>query len=520
MRSALTRLAATAIVGLSAAACSAAPAQERPANADTFVAGLGSEPDSLNPVMGYAADGGSLMFDGLVSRNADLSLRPALATSLPEVKGTTVTFTLRTGVTFHDGTPLTGADVAYTYRSVLDDKNNSGIRGDYAAIESVEAPDATTVVFHLTYPYAPILQRATLGIVPDGSLERSGFEARPVGTGPYRFVSRTPGDKIVLEANPTYWGGAPTIKKLVLAFASDDNVRATRMAAGEFDAAELPPKAAARFENTDGLTVHRVPSADYRGVMFPLDEPVTGDLAIRKALSLALDRAAMVKTILAGAGRPAFGPIPPGTTWHNPAVEGSGTPDQAAAAQVLDQAGWVRGADGVRAKDGTPATFTLMYPAGDSLRKELALAVASDAKKIGVDVRPTGLDWDAIEPRMGKDALIMGMGTPFDPDYTNYETFHSRFSGQGFFNPGHYKVPEVDALLEKGREETDPAARKQAYDALQQRVRDDEVWAYLVFLEHVYVVRGEWTGIAPSVEAHEHAAGGLFRNLAEWKPAA
>ncbi|WP_030452803.1 ABC transporter substrate-binding protein [Herbidospora cretacea] len=501
------------IAALALTAC-AAPTQSSPD--DTFVVGMSSEPDTLNPVLGYAPDGGSLLYDGLVSRNADLSLRPALAERVPEVEGTTVSFTLRKDVTFHDGTPLTSEDVVYTYQSVLDEKNNSSIRGDFAAIESVEAPDPATVVFRLRYPYAPILQRATLGIVPSGA----ALDARPVGTGPYRFVSWTPGDKIVLTANASYWGGAPAIKQLVMAYAADDNVRATRMAAGEFDATVLPPKAAARFDGRPGLTVHRVPSADYRGVMFPFGAPVTGDLAIRRAVNLALDRSAMVETILAGAGVPAFGPIAPGTTWHNPAVAGSATPDPAGAARILDEAGWRVGDDGVRAKDGVRASFTLMYPAGDSLRKDLALAVASDVKKVGLDVRLAGLDWDAIEPRMGRDALVMGYGTPFDPDYTNYELFHSDFAGQGFFNPGHYRVPEVDALLEKGREEADPAVRKQAYDAFQQRVGDDAAWAYLVFLKHVYVVRGSWTGIAPSVEAHEHETGGLFRNLAEWKPAA
>ncbi len=224
----------------------------------------------LNPVLGYAPDGGSLLFDGLVSRNADLSLRPALADKLPEIDGTTVTFTLRQGVTFHDGTPLTSEDVAYTYQSVLDDQNNSSIRGDFAAIESVAATDPATVVFKLKYPYAAILQRATLGIVPkkllDGqSLESADFNTKPVGTGPYTFVSWTPGDKLVVKANPAYWGGVPAIKQLVVAYAGDDNVRATRMAAGEFDATVLPPKAAARFDGRQGLTVHRVPSADYRG---------------------------------------------------------------------------------------------------------------------------------------------------------------------------------------------------------------------------------------------------------------
>ncbi|MEU9884258.1 ABC transporter substrate-binding protein [Sphaerisporangium sp. NPDC051011] len=515
---------AVLIVALVLSACgrpSAPGTGEKPR--DTFVLGLGSEPDTLNPVLGYAPDGGSLLFDGLVTRNADLTLKPALAERLPEATGTTVTFTLRQGVKFHDGTPLTSADVAYTYQAVLDAKNNSTIRGDYTAIESVEATDPATVVFHLKYPYAPILQRATLGVVPrhllDGqSLEKAAFNTKPVGTGPYRFVSWTPGDKIVLEANPQYWGGTPAIKRLVMAYAADDNVRATRMAAGEFDATELPPKAAARFDGQAGLTVYQAPSADYRGVMFPLEAPVTGDRAVRRALGLGLDRQAMVDTILAGAGRPAFGPIAPDTTWHNPAVDGSPTPDQAGATRLLEEAGWKPGPDGIRRKDGRPASFTLMYPAGDSLRKELALAFTSDAKKLGVDVRLAGLDWDAIVPRMAKDALVMGYGTPFDPDYTNFELFHSSFSGQGFFNPGHYKVPEVDALLEKGREQSDPSARKQAYDAFQQRIHDDAVWAYLVYLKHVYVVRGTWTGITPGVEAHEHATAGLFRNLAEWKP--
>ncbi len=483
---------------------------------DTAVLGLGSEPDSLNPVLGYAVDGGSLMFDGLVRRTPDLRLEPALAEALPEVKGEQVTFTLRQGVTFHDGRPLTGADVVYTYEQVLDSANNSPVRGDYAAIEKVESPGPRTVVFHLKHPYAPILQRATLGIVPD----KSDLAGNPVGTGPYAFVSWTKGDKITLRANDRYWGRPPAIRNLVLAYTSDDNARATRMAAGEFTATELPPKAVARFREQPGMTVYEVDSADYRGVMFPLEQPVTGDPAIRRALSLAMDREAMVSAILAGAGAPAFGPIAPGTDWHNPAVTGSAAPDRGKAAATLDAAGWKAGADGIRAKDGTPARFTLMYPAGDSLRKELALAVASDAKQVGIDVRLAGLDWDAIDQRMSKDALIMGYGTPYDPDYTNYELFHSSFAGQGYLNPGRYRNAEADRLLEEGRGTTDPAARKKVYDRLQQRLHDDAVWLYLVFLKHTYVVRGDWTGLTPGVEAHEHATGGLLGTVVNWKAAA
>lgn len=480
--------------------------------------GLSSEPDTLNPVLGYAPDGGSLLFDGLVRRTPDLKLQPALAEKLPETDGTEIVFTLRQGVTFHDGKPLTSADVAYTYTELLKPANNSPIRGDYAAIERVEARDERTVVFHLKYRYAPILQRTTLGIIPDGS-DLAGLGGKPVGTGPYAFTSWTKGDKIALQANERYWGGPPAVKKLVLAYTADDNARATRMAAGELTATVLPPKAAARFRNQPGVTVYDAPSADYRGVMFPLEQPVTGDPAIRKALDAAVDRSAMVSAILAGAGTPAYGPIAPGTDWHNPAVTGSPTADAAKATRILDEAGWKPGPDGIRAKDGTAARFTLMYPAGDSLRKELALAVASDAKRVGIDIQLAGLDWDAIDQRMSKDALIMGYGTPFDPDYTNYELFHSSYAGQGYFNPGRYSDPEVDRLLETGRESSDPAARQKTYHAFQQKVRDDAVWLYLVYLKHVYVVRGAWTGPQVGIEAHDHATAGLLGTIVNWKPA-
>ncbi|GAA3445929.1 ABC transporter substrate-binding protein [Planomonospora venezuelensis] len=518
MRLARRLAALTVTSGLLATACSAPATGPAAPAGDAFVIGLGSEFETLSPVMGYAPDGGSLIYEGLMAREPDLSVKPVLAAAPPVTSGDgrTVTFTLRDGVRFHDGRPLTSADVEYTYEAVLEESNNSPIRGDYAAIEEVDAPDARTVVFRLAHPYAPLVQRTTLGIVPAGAPLTGD---RPVGSGPYRFVSRIPGDKIVLEGSKDHRDGAPAIGRLVLAFAEDDNVRATRMSAGEFDAAILPPRAAARFEGQPGLTVHKVPSADYRGIMFPLGRPVTGDRAIRRAFSLAIDRKAMVDTVLAGAGEPAFGPVSPATSWHNPEVTGSPAADPEAARKALEEGGWAPGEDGIHVKDGVRASFTLMYPAGDSLRKELALAVASDARKIGVDVRLAGLDWDAIEPRMSQDALIMGWGSPYDPDYVNYELFHSSYAGKGFFNPGRYGDPEVDDLLETGRESGDEAVRRKAYRDFQKIVRDDEVWTYLVFLKHVYVIRGDYRGVRPGVDAHEHATGGLFRDIHTWKPA-
>ncbi|MGV9977068.1 ABC transporter substrate-binding protein [Micromonospora wenchangensis] len=496
----------------------------RTGNVPVVVATAG-EPDTLNPVLNYGPDGASLIFDGLVARDARNQLVPALARELPTVSadGRTVTATLREGVLFHDGSPLTARDVVFTYQAVLDPKVDSTLRSDLDMLASVAAPDPGTVVFTLKHPYAPFVQRLALGIVPAKAFEgqdvnRAEFNRRPIGTGPYRMTSWTPGDRLVLAANERYWGGRPANPGVVVAFVADDNVRAQRMRAGEFDAAELPPKLATGFDGQTGQRVHKVPTADYRGVMLPMGNPVLGDLAVRRALHAAVDRQAMVTGVLGGAGEPAFGPVPPTSEFAEPSVTGRPTADRAAATALLDAAGWTPGPDGIRAKGGRQAAFTLMYPATDSLRKELALAVTADARKIGIAVTPQGLTWDAITPRMKTDALVMGYGTPYDPDFVSFKLFGSAFAGQGFFNPGSYRSATADAALQAGRDNADPAARRAAYATFQQQLAADVPWVFLTYLQHTYVVRDTVTGVTPRVEPHEHdVANSLWWNVHTWE---
>lgn len=525
-RGGLRSLTAIAVIAasLAATAACASSGQQAAARADTLVIGVDSEPDTLNPVLNYGADGASLIFDGLVSRDENNQLVPGLATELPTVSddGRTVTATLRDGVVFHDGTPLTAEDVVFTYQAVLNPKVDSTLRSDLEMLEAVEAPDPKTVVFRLKYPYAPFLQRLTLGIVPaaalrDQDINKAEFNRKPIGTGPYKVESWTPGDRLVLVANDRYFGGRPATDRVVVAFVPDDNVRAQRTRAGEFDAVELAPKLAAGFADTPGYRVHAVPTADYRGVMLPMEHPVTGDRAIRRALTLAVNRAAMIEGVLGGAGEPAFGPVPPTSEFFEPSIVGPASGDPQAAQALLDAAGWRPGPDGIRVKNGQRATFTLMYPASDSVRKELALAVTADAKKIGIEITPEGLTWDAITPRMRRDALIMGYGTPYDPDFVSYKLFGSRFAGQGFFNPGFYRSKVVDRALEQGRSSADPAARRTAYRTFQRQLAEDVPWVFLTYLKHTYVVRDDIEGVTPRVEAHEHdVANSLWWNIERW----
>ncbi|MGF1664592.1 MAG: ABC transporter substrate-binding protein [Kineosporiaceae bacterium] len=493
-----------------------------------LVIGVGGEPDSLNPVLGYAPDGASRIFDSLVVRDAGLALQPSLALDVPEPSpdGRTYVVDVRDDVRFHDGEPLDAGDVAFTYSAILDESVASGLAGDFAMLDEVVAVDEDTVEFRLAEPYVPFPQRLTVGIVPEHLLAdetdwtAAEFNRAPVGSGPFRFVSWTPGDSMVLEANQDHWDGAPAVSRLTFALTDDDQARAARMAAGELDGAVLPPRLAEQFADAEGPAVQARPSADYRGVMLPQRHPVTGDVDVRRALDLAVDREAMVDGVLVGAGSPAYGPISPyQEEFYDASVERDHDPQAAAA--LLDGAGWVAGDDGVRAKDRQRAEFTVMYPAGDTVREQLALAFADDARGIGIDVAVDGLSWEAIEPRMSTDALVMGWGTPYDPDFVTYQLFHSSYSEAGFFNPGAYENPAVDAALDAGRTETDPRARRDAYLRLQEEMAADPPWIFLVYLDHVYVVPEGWQGSdVVQVEPHDHGfTAGPWWNVEDWVPA-
>ncbi len=516
-------LAAALSAALALTSCSA-PSSGAKGNAKNVVLGVSAEPETLNPILGYAPDGAAKIFDGLVAYDADLNLVPSLAKKLPETSdgGKTYTYHLRKGVTFHDGKPLTSEDVAFTYRKVLDEDVNSTIRSDFAAVESIETPDKYTVVFHLKYPYAPFPKRTTLGIVPEHALagkdiDSAAFNRDPIGTGPYEFVKWRPGDRLVLKANEQYWGGAPAVRRVTVAFVSDANTRAARLAAGELDGAALPPKLARGFRNDDSLVVRERKTADYRAITMPMGNPVTSDRAVRRAMNIGVDRQAMVKGILLGQGVPAYGPLPPAHKWYEKSIERPYDP--AKAKRILQQAGWTMGPNGVRVKDGQPARFTLLYPAGDTLRKDVAVAFADQMSKLGIDVKVQGLGWDAITPRMRQDAVVFGGGAPYDPDFVAYGIYHSSVAGEGFLNPGHYDNPRADELLEKGRHSADPQVRERAYRKLQKVQARNPAMIFCVYLRHLYVMRDAWNGIKPQVEPHAHGLlHGPWWNLADWKP--
>ncbi|MCD0453272.1 ABC transporter substrate-binding protein [Actinocorallia sp. API 0066] len=503
------------------AGLSACSAPDDAARASVTI-GVPYEPESLSPLLGYGKDGDSKIFDGLLQRNQRMELEPALATALPEVSGDglTYTYTLREGVRFSDGKPFTAVDVVFTYTKILDANTNNGHANELDAIKNVAADGEHKVVFTLKYPYAPFVQRTVL---PIASAQAAGgqdpntgaYNTQPVGTGPYVLVSWRRGEKMTFKANPDYWGGAPAITDFTVAFIADDDLRATRMRAGDLDGTTLPPALAESFRGRDGVTVLTARSVDYRTVTLPTANPVTGDRAIRRALNRAVDRSRMVDSILKGAGRPAYLPIPSDDPWFR--TGGEVAHDPAEAARILDDAGWKPGEDGVRQRNGRRASFTLWYFSGDRLRQDHALAYASDARKIGVEVNVQAGTREVVKPRLGVDAMLAGGGAGHDPDFDLYPALHSSLAGDGWNNMPRYADAAVDDALAIGRESGDPTERQVAYDTVQERFADNPGYTFLTFVDHVYVVAAPHSNLTTQLEPHDHGlTGGPWWNLKAW----
>ncbi|MFD5512513.1 ABC transporter substrate-binding protein [Streptomyces sp. NPDC127051] len=515
-------LAAALITGV--AACSDPGSAAGGADADTAVVGIANEPETLSPLLGYGKDGNSKIFDGLLTHDADMKLKPALAEALPEISadGLTYTYKLRQGVKFSDGTPFTAKDVVFTYRTILDPKTNNASKTELDAIAGIEERGADSVVFTLKYPYAPFAERTVLPIAPEHIAGRqdvnSGeFTAKPVGTGPYVLSAWSRGEKLGFRANPAYWGGEPAVKKFTMAVIKDDDVRATRLRSGELDAAILPPDLAKGFEDDKARTTYAATSFDYRNVTLPTHHQVTGDPAVRRALDIAVDRATMVDKLLAGAGKPAYGPVPTGSPWFTAGTERAYDLDRAK--KILDEAGWKAGEDGIRAKDGVRASFPLWYTSGDKIRQDHALAFASDAKKAGIEVRTESGTWEVIEPRMKTDAVLAGGGSPADPDFDQYLLLKSSLGGDGFNNMARYDNQSVDRALDEARRSGDPAVRKAAYDTVQRELVKNPGYVFLTHIDHLYVVNDKWDGLTTQVEPHDHGLGaGPWWNVEAWKP--
>jgi peptide/nickel transport system substrate-binding protein len=468
---------------------------------------LRTEPATLNFVT--AADFSSVLVsrlvgDSLVDYDSRLKPVPRLARDWTfSSDGLTLTFRLRPEARFHDGAPVTSADVLFTYERVIDPENRATAWLDpLLPVARVETPDPHTVRVRYRRPYAPALDGWNVPILPrhlyaGGDFQRSPLNRAPVGSGPFRFASWQAGRRIILRANPDWWGGRPALDSLVLEIIPSQETAWRSLLAGEIDSTPVTP------QQREARAAHTSFERRFRIVRFePLflyyiawradgSNPFFTDPAVRRALSLALDREAYVRSVLRGGGRAV-------SSLFHPAVGGAdpGLPpipyDPEAAAALLDEAGWrADRSGGPRRRNGVPFRFTLLiYGAAED--QALFSQVAQESlRAIGVEMAIQKLDWPALHERLRSgrfEAAFSGLVPRPDPDYV-YALLHSSQIGGGQ-NYAGFRDPDIDALLEAGRSTLDAERRAGLYRRVDRRLRDLQPYATLFIpIQEVAVAR-------------------------------
>jgi peptide/nickel transport system substrate-binding protein len=458
--------------------------------ASILIAAQGSEPDQLDPHMTSAYASFQVLenvYDTLVQPAADLSMEPALAESWQiSDDNLTWTFRLRQGVTFHNGRTLVAADVVYSYERIIAEGAN-GWR--FGAVESVTAPDDATVVITLSQPSPNLLVSIGgfkgMAIIPREIVEDGTIGTRPVGTGPFRFVSRSPGQGIRLERNPDYWRadeGLPRLEGIQFIQIPDAGTKLTALRTGEVHWIDtVPPQNIDTLAAESGITVGRVPGGDYHYFAMNQNRPPFNDVRVRRALAMAINRDEIAEAAQFGAASANQTAIPASNAaWHFDYAPFA-VADVAGARTLLNQAG------------ASNLTFSFLVSSDFPETVTQAQVIAAQLAPLGITVQINDVEfstWLAMQGDGDFDAFMLSWIGNIDPDDFYYAQHHST----GGFNFQGYANDEVDRLLDAARVETDQAARKSLYDQAARIIVDEASYIYLYNPENLNAWRNAVVG--------------------------
>jgi peptide/nickel transport system substrate-binding protein len=466
----------------------AAAAQGQAPRGGTLRVGLDVDADTLDPRLSKNTSGfrvKELAFNGLVAINPDFSPVPDLAEKWDNPDDKTWVFHLRQGVKFHDGTDLTANDVKYTYESVLDQSFNSPVRAFYLSVDKVDATDKNTVTFTLKSPFAPFLSYMDLGIVPQASGSKTDFGQKPVGAGPYKVDTWNTGDSIDLSAFDGFYSGRAHLDRVRLKVVPDNSARVVALESGDLDFVQSPlsPQDVSRVQSGGKLKVDRTPAAGYTYVNLNTADPILSDKKVRQALSHLVNKQQLIDTIYKGIGKPANGPIVPGMWAYSPDIPSYDySPDKAK--QLLDEAGWKAGSDGVRTKDGQKLSLVVRTHSEDPDRKQLIQVLQSEFQNVGIDASTNTVEFPAFfqDVQDGKYQVgVIGWLNLSDPDRATFR----QFTIDGPANYGKYKNDQVDSLLKQARTTLDQNKAKGLYTDAVKQIVDDAPYIFVQYQEYI-----------------------------------
>jgi peptide/nickel transport system substrate-binding protein len=455
---------------------------------NTLVAIIESSPTNLDPRVGLDAQSeriDGLLFDNLLSRNEHLSVKPGLAErwEIPDPK--TYIFHLHKGVSFCDGRPLTSRDVKWSFDSLLQGKIRSTKAAAYRLVDHIDAPDDSTVIFHLKEPWAGLLWNIAggegMGIVPYGS--GNELSRNPIGSGPFRFVRAEQDKEVVIQRNDNYWAAKPNVESVQFLVVPDTTTRALELRKGSADVEinALTPDMETALQRESRLAVLRGPGTRLAYMAFNLRDPILKDVRVRQAIAYALDRGPLIRYLMGSEARPAASVLPPESWAYDPHVR-QYSHDPARARQLLDDAGY-KSNNGVR-------FHLVMKTSTEESSRAMAAVFQQQLREVGIalDIRSFEFATFFSDITHGEFQLysLRWIGGNEDPEIFEYAFHTSRIIPNGA-NRQYYSNPRVDALIEKARTEVDQNVRKQDYAAIQQMLAEDLPYIDLWYFDNVMV---------------------------------
>jgi peptide/nickel transport system substrate-binding protein len=475
----------------------AAFAQDAPKG--QIILGFSQEPTVFNPhLLHIEVDEGVYfaIFDTLISVDAEGKFLPGLAAEVPTVEnggisadGLSWKIKLREGVTWHDGAPFTAEDVKFTLELLVNPAFRSWRRAGHELVKDLTVVSPTEITWTMSAPYAPYSSiLASTFIVPkhafDGQadLNATPFNNAPIGTGPFKWEQRVAGDYIEMNANTAYFGDGPYVEKLIVKYIPDLTVLYTQFKTGDIDVIGLQGITADHFEEAQGLadrTVIKAPGSPIETFSFNLGLPQFQDVKVRQALYHALDKATLIDALYYGLPVQTESYMPAQSFYYNPDLPKHEFSIEKANA-LLDEAGWAKGEDGIRAKDGVRLAFANSTTAGNQLREQAQQFMQQTFAEIGVEMTinnlPPAVMWGDHWMLSQFETAIAGLAflTGPDPDTSDYMSSNSiAAQGGAGQNTFQWKNEKADALLADGAKIFVPEERKVPYLELQALAREE-----------------------------------------------
>ena len=494
--------------------------------ADSVRAAITGDEGTLNPYTYVTGFPGwnllMLQYDSLMQIDTEGVPQPWLATSVETSDdGLVYSIELAEGVTWHDGEPLTADDVVFTIEYFTNNPAASRFARDLNSVEGAEATGELSVDITLSAPNPsfPLRGLADVPIIPEHiwadvtTPEEHQFEdVSNVGTGPYRITEYTANQSYTLEANPDYFRGAPAVNELVLVQFADDAGALAAMNSGEVDVifGQVAPEQIELLSAQEGVEVIQGPEYTNQLLNYDAQLPPFDDVAVRQAMSMAIDRQDLVDTVFLGAATPGnAGWTHPNSPAFNPDVET--IYDVEGANALLDDAGYADSdGDGVREYDGQPMSFELITPSGDSLRLRSAELVATMLAEVGIQANVAAVEqatweaqiWPEFDVANGRDYQLgmWGWSAPTQADAGQIGALMHSDPVLGSLNVTGFVSDAADDLIDQLRVEGDPNARQDLLNQLQVLFAEELPFITLLYPDGAYAYRsdvyGGWTFIS------------------------